>query len=146
MALDQKISMNTECYPTLKRQDFLNEVTKKSFFPREIIPFFPAIDRRHLMKQESFGFLTGESDAQPGRRKGIFLRRSWDSQPRLIRWLLCCWPQRFLGPLTVELKPQTALLCRRSSVLIHGAATDGHVLCCVGLAGLFQKLPGFVLS
>lgn len=123
-----------------KETRFLEWGHQEFFFPsREIIPFFPAVDRRHLMKQESFGFLTGESDAQPGRRKGISLRRSWDSQPRLIRWLLWCWPQRFLGPPTMEPKPQMAPLCRGSSALISGAGTGGRVLCCVGLAGLFQE-------
>lgn len=123
-----------------KETKFLEWGHQEVFFPsREIIPFFPAIDRRHLMKQESFGFLTGESDAQPGRRKDISLRRSWDSQPRLIHWLLRCWPHRFLGPPTMGPKPQTAPLCRGASALISGAGTGGRVLCSVGLAGLFQE-------
>lgn len=50
--------------PNSKETRFLEWGHQEAFFPsREIIPFFPAIDRRHLMKQESFGFLTGESDA-----------------------------------------------------------------------------------
>ena len=42
----------------------------------------------------------------------------------------------------MEQKPQTALLCHGSSVLISGAGTAGHVLCSVGLAGLFQEAAG----
>lgn len=146
VALDHKINMNTECYTTSIETRFLERGHQEVFFPWETIPFFSCNDRRHLMKQESFRLLTGESDAQPGRRRGISLSHSWDSQPRLIHWLLRCWPHRFLGPPTMEQKPQTVLLCHGSSVLISGAGTDGHVLCSVGLAGLFQELPGFILS
>lgn len=145
MALDQKISMNTECYTiSIKRHDFLNEVTKKFFFfsLKRDYSIFSCNDRRHLMKQESFGFYTGESDAQPGRRKGVSFSCSWDSQRRLTRWLQRCWPHGFLGPPAMEQKPQTAPLCRGSSVLISGAGTHGRVLCSMGLTGLFQEAAG----
>ena len=125
-----------------KEARFLEWGHQEGFFPLRDHSIFSCNDRRHLMKQESFRLLTAESDAQPGRRRGISLSRSWDSQPRLIHWLLRCWPHIFLGPPTMEQKPQTALLCHGSSVLISGAGTDGHVLCSVGLAGLFQEAAG----
>lgn len=44
LALDWKISMNTECHPMpIKTYDFFNEVAKKVFLlfsSKEIIPFF----------------------------------------------------------------------------------------------------------
>lgn len=146
IALDQKISMSTECHPMpIKRQDFFNEVTEKIFFPQKREFHFQPFLQQQKPPDEIgiIRVLNWRTWCTDGDGERHLLRQSWHSQPRLICWLLSCWPHVVLGSPTRDKSRR-----RRWSALFWSAGQSllaVHYVLWSSLASP-RKQPGVVLS